>query len=71
VPIDVAKKLILVHGLAARAGAGADAKEGTNAPAYGEASGGRTIPVTNAPAANSGQQAPPPAPQPAGQEIKK
>jgi hypothetical protein len=71
VPIEVAKKLILVHGLATRAGAGADAEEGTNAPAYGEASGGRTIPVTNAPAANSGQQAPPPAPQPAGQEIKK
>ena len=71
VPIDVAKKLILAHGFAVRAGAGDDVKEGTNEPAYGESSGGRTIPVTHAPPASPGQQPPSPAPTPPAQEIKK
>ena len=42
IPIDAAKTLLLERGLPTRAGA-ADALEGTHAPAYGEASGGRAI----------------------------
>lgn len=49
VPIEQAKKLIVQHGLPARAsGAVADPLTGTHAPAYGEASGGRTIAVPKA-----------------------
>ena len=62
-PIEEAKKLIIQRGLPVRAaGAVGDPRTGTYAPAYGEASGGRTIGVPQAPAA-----APP---QPPG-EIKK
>jgi hypothetical protein len=64
VPIEAAKKLVVEHGLPVRAGAADDRTEGTNAPAYGEASGGRTIPLKHAgPAA--------PASGPQQQEIKK
>jgi hypothetical protein len=70
VPIDIAKKLVLQHGLPARAAAAEDDTEGTNAPAYGESSGGRRIPVKHGPAGGStGPQ--PPASQPPAQEIKK
>jgi hypothetical protein len=44
VPIAEAKKLIAERGLPSRA-AGADPRLGTNAPAYGEPSGGRTVPT--------------------------
>ena len=65
VPIEAAKKLVVQHGLPTRAGAADDQTEGTHAPAYGEASGGRTIPTKHAgPAAAS-------APGPEQQEIKK
>jgi hypothetical protein len=47
IPIDEAKKLIVERGLPSRAG-GADAAEGTHAPAFGEANGGRTIPTGEA-----------------------
>ncbi len=69
VPIDLAKKLVVQHGLAARTGATADETLGTHAPAYGEASGGRTIPVKHAvpPAAPAGSNQQPAA----GSEIKK
>lgn len=66
VPIDAAKKLVVQHGLPVRAGATDDQSEGTDAPAFGEASGGRTIPLKHA--------APPPPASPPGsaqQEIKK
>ncbi len=60
-PIAEAKRLIVERGLPVRAGGGIeDPRTGTRAPAYGEASGGRTIGVPKAPAA---------APQPPG-EIK-
>ena len=61
-PIEEAKKLIVQRGLPVRAaGAVEDPRTGTHAPAYGEASGGRTIGVPKAPAAP---------PQPPG-EIEK
>ncbi len=45
-PIEEAKKLIVQRGLPVRAaGAVEDPRTGTRAPAYGEASGGRTIGV--------------------------
>lgn len=44
-PIGEAKKLILERGLPVRAGAPVDPGLGTHAPAMGEASGGRNIPV--------------------------
>jgi hypothetical protein len=69
VPIDLAKKLVLQHGLPARPGSAETATEGTHAPSYGESSGGRTIPVKHGPAAGSTEPQPP-APQPP-QEIKK
>ena len=48
VPIEEAKKLLVQHGVPVRATGGVeDPREGTNAPAYGEASGGRNI--TSAP----------------------
>ena len=61
VPIDEAKKLVVQHGLPTRAGTGDDQSEGTHAPAYGEASGGRTIPTKHtlppaAPASGTQQQ---------------
>ena len=46
VPIEEAKKLIVQHGVPVRAsGTVDDPRAGTNTPAYGEASGGRTIPI--------------------------
>jgi hypothetical protein len=66
VPIDVAKKLVLQHGLPARQATPEEATEGTHAPAYGEASGGRKIPVTHGPSGSTAQPPPPPP-----QEIKK
>jgi hypothetical protein len=77
VPIDVAKRLVVQHGLPVRAGATDDPALGTHAPAYGESSGGRTIPVKHAapPAAPQTEPAQQPAPAqhqgPAAQEIKK
>jgi hypothetical protein len=76
VPIDLAKKLVVQHGLPVRAGVADDKTLGTHAPAYGESSGGRTIPVTHAvpPPASPGGTEPQPAPKeqaPAVQEIKK
>lgn len=65
VPIEEAKKLLVKQGVPVRSGGVADPREGTNAPAYGEASGGRTIDIPKAPAA------PAPAPQPPAGEIKK
>jgi hypothetical protein len=50
VPIEAAKKLIVQHGLPVRAGAPDDPALGTHAPAFGESSGGRGIPVPKAPA---------------------
>ena len=44
-PIAEAKKLIVERGLPVRAGAPPDPRVGTHAPAIGEASGGRNIPV--------------------------
>ncbi len=43
IPIADAKKLLASRGLPVRASASGDASEGTHRPAYGEASGGRTI----------------------------
>jgi hypothetical protein len=48
VPIDLAKKLVVQHGLPVRTGEPADEALGTHAPAYGESSGGRTIPAKHA-----------------------
>jgi hypothetical protein len=67
VPIEEAKKLLVKQGLPVRSGGVEDPKEGTNAPAYGEASGGRTIDIPKAPAA----PAPPPPPQAPAGEVKK
>lgn len=44
-PIAEAKKLIVERGLPVRPGAPPDPRTGTHAPAMGEASGGRNIPV--------------------------
>jgi len=44
IPIDEAKKKLIEHGLPARSGS-VDPRLGTHAQAYGEASGGRTIPT--------------------------
>jgi len=63
VPIDQAKKLIAERGLPSRAAGAADPQLGTDAFAFGEANGGRTIPTGERPSA-----APPQAPgQPADQ----
>ena len=43
VPIEAAKKLVVEHGLPVRSGVVDDRTLGTNAPAYGESSGGREI----------------------------
>lgn len=64
VPIDEAKKLLAGRGLPARP-AGADAALGTHAPAYGESSGGRTIPTGQVPAAGAQDAAPQQPQQPA------
>jgi hypothetical protein len=50
VPIDQAKKLLAERGLPARPG-GADPALGTHAHAFGEATGGRSIPTGERPAA--------------------
>lgn len=77
VPIDEAKKLVVQHGLPVRAAAPDDKTLGTNAPAFGESSGGRGIPVKHAvPAATPapGTEPQPGAKEPTaatGQEIKK
>jgi hypothetical protein len=66
VPIEEAKKLIVQRGLPVRAtGAVEDPRTGTHAPAYGEASGGRTIQIPK-----SASAAQPPAAPPAG-DVKK
>jgi hypothetical protein len=78
VPIDAAKKLVVQHGLPVRPDATQDPALGTHAPAYGEASGGRTI--TPPHGGGTGHPAEPAqpetktGPQPeakTGQEIKK
>jgi hypothetical protein len=51
-PIDQAKKLLSERGLPARA-AGSEAWLGTHTQAYGESSGGRTVPTGEKPAANA------------------
>ena len=77
VPIDAAKKLVVQHGLPVRPDAPSDKSLGTNAPAFGESSGGRGIPVKHAvpaatPAQGTEQQPAAKEPQaPAAQEIKK
>ena len=68
VPIEEAKKLIVQHGLPVRAtGAVDDPLTGTHAPAYGEASGGRAIPI---PKPTAGAAAPA-APQGLTVDVKK
>jgi len=77
VPIDAAKKLVVQHGLPVRPAAPDDKTLGTNAPAFGESSGGREIRLpqaapTAAPAPGSEQQPAAKEPKPpASQEIKK
>jgi hypothetical protein len=74
IPVELAKQLVVQHGLPVRPEASQDETLGTHAPAYGEASGGRTITATHAAPGASGEPQPPPiAPHPAapGQEIKK
>jgi hypothetical protein len=76
IPIAEAKKLLAQRGLPSR-GAAADPVEGTHAPAFGEASGGRTIP--SKPAAGPSAPTPPTAgtpnpaaaPAPAGEAAVK
>jgi hypothetical protein len=68
VPIELAKKLIVQHGLPVRAGAVDDPSEGTHAPAYGESSGGRRIPIKPQ---TSGAVAPQQPGAQGAQEIKK
>ena len=51
-PIDQAKKLLSERGLPARA-AGSEAWLGTHTQAYGESSGGRTVPIGEKPAATA------------------
>jgi hypothetical protein len=54
VPIEEAKKLLVQRGLPVRTGGDlTDPSVGTHAPAYGEASGGRTIPVPRPAAAGA------------------
>ena len=69
VPIDAAKKLVVQHGLPVRPDAPDDKTLGTHAPAFGESSGGRGIPVPKPPAV----AAPPGtgAPQAPAGEVKK
>lgn len=74
IPVEQAKKLVIQHGLPVRAGAPADDTLGTHAPAYGEASSGRTIPTKHAAPATAGTAEQPAAgleTPPAGQVIKK
>jgi hypothetical protein len=65
VPIEEAKKLLIQRGLPVRAsGAVEDPRTGTHAPAYGEASAGRTIAIPKAPPAAPAAPARPAAPAP-------
>jgi hypothetical protein len=73
VPIEQAKKLLIERGLPSRAG-GVPADLGTDAPALGEASGGRTIPTEEPGAAAAPQepaQAAPPEPAQAAPQNEK
>jgi hypothetical protein len=63
VPIDRAKKLIVERGLPSRPG-GIDPVLGTHAPAFGESTGGRSIPTGERPAA-----APPAPKEPSGPQA--
>jgi len=69
-PIEQAKKLLAERGLPARAG-GSDPRLGTHAPAFGEASGGRTIPTGEKPAAGAPPASEPAAATPAAPETPK
>jgi len=73
VPIGLAKKMVVQHGLPVRADATHDPAVGTHAPAYGESSGGRTITERGGGGDRGHVQPGPGTPQtpPAGQEIKK
>ena len=64
IPIDEAKKLTIVRGLAVRPDPLTDERLGTRRPASGESSSGRNVTRILAPAA-----APAPAPAPAGHEA--
>jgi hypothetical protein len=71
-PIEDAKKALLHRGLPSRAQGAGDPLEGTNAPAFGEASGGRALHMP--PAAVGGGAEPPagaPHPDAAAPVIKK
>ena len=68
IPVAEAKKLLVERGLPARAGAPAAPLQGTRAYAYGEASGGRTIPGGPPAAAPAAPAAEPP---PTAAPVKK
>ncbi len=68
IPVAEAKKLLVQRGLPARAGAPATASAGTRAYAYGEASGGRTIPTQPPAAAPAAPAAEAPATQAPGRK---
>jgi hypothetical protein len=70
IPIDEAKKKLLEHGLPSRAGS-IDPGLGTHTQAYGEASGGRTIPTGGgATGAAAGKEPPQPPASPAAAPRK-
>jgi hypothetical protein len=70
VPIEQAKKLLIERGLPSRA-SGVPADLGTDAPALGEASGGRTIPTEEpTPAASQGPAQAPAEPAPAAPQTE-
>jgi hypothetical protein len=76
VPIEEAKKLLLQRGLPVRSTEGVDTRLGTNAPALGESSSGRAIPVPKSQPAHGGtsneqQQTPGPEGQHIGAEPQK
>lgn len=64
IPIEDAKKLLLHNGLPVRGDGAADAWLGTHAPAGGESSSGRNIPVRPAAAAAAQPAAPAATPEP-------
>jgi hypothetical protein len=66
VPIDEAKKLLLHHGIAARAGEPVDPRLGTRAHAMSDASSGRHAVVRQKPAPAAPPQVPAAQPPPAG-----
>jgi len=70
IPIDRAKELVAHRGLAVRAEPVEDATVGTNAPAYGEASSGRTITKPVAAATGQVPGAPPAEHKPAAEGHK-